>query len=32
MNKTHFPHYIEESKEIILDYIKQMIAKYKNLD
>jgi len=31
INKTHYPHFIEESKEIILDYIKQMIAKYKNL-
>ena len=28
INKTHYPHYIEESRDNILDCIKQMINKY----
>jgi hypothetical protein len=28
VNKTHFPHYINDSREIILDYIKKMIDQY----
>ena len=28
INKTHYPHYIDESKEIILKSIKEMIDKY----
>jgi len=28
INKTHFPHYIKEFRDIILDSIKQMINRY----
>ena len=28
VNKTHFPHLVEESKDIILENIKLMITKY----
>lgn len=30
INKTHFPHFIDDSREIILDYIKIMVDKLKN--
>jgi hypothetical protein len=28
INKTHYPHDIKESRDIILDYIKQIVNQY----